>query len=87
MIKSAAKSCENYRQAAVVASLSFSTLICILLFLARALYARGLAHSGLVWNLFLAWLPLAFALMACDAYQKPETSSVRFWGFACRSGG
>jgi uncharacterized membrane protein len=72
LIKSAAKSYENYRQAAVVASLSFSTLICILLFLARALYARGLAHSGLVWNLFLAWFPMVCSLAAYNLQRKPR---------------
>jgi uncharacterized membrane protein len=52
------------RQAAVVASLGFATLLCTLMLIARALYADRTGHLGLQWNLFLAWLPMLGALVA-----------------------
>jgi uncharacterized membrane protein len=52
------------RQAAVVASLAFATILCTLMLVARALYAGRVGHLGLQWNLFLAWLPMLGALVA-----------------------
>jgi uncharacterized membrane protein len=53
------------RQAAVVASLAFATLLCALMLAARALYVGRVGpYFGLQWNLFLAWLPMLGALVA-----------------------
>jgi uncharacterized membrane protein len=54
----------NRRQAAVVGSLVFATLVCLSLLAVRGIYARSTAHFHLVWNLFLAWLPMLTALLA-----------------------
>ena len=32
----------------------------------------------MIWNLFLAWLPMIFALLACEKFRK---GSGRSWGF------
>src|SRR5512146_1283371 len=42
----------------------------------------GRSHEwGLEWNLFLAWLPLAFALLAADEYRRRPARNWRFFGF------
>ena len=38
----------------------------VALVLARILSTGRLSYSFLVWNLFLAWLPMIFALLACE---------------------
>jgi uncharacterized membrane protein len=43
-------------------TLIFATAVCVLLFAIRAYVAHGPRFSGFVWNLFLAWMPLGFAL-------------------------
>jgi len=55
----------RYRaQAAVVASLAFATAVCLAQLAVRAVYARSAVHFGLVWNLFLAWIPFLLAYAA-----------------------
>jgi len=56
------------RQLAVVASLGFATLFCLgLLELRDWRYGRGAQH-WLIWNLFLAWLPMLGALAAYNLH-------------------
>lgn len=38
-------------------------------------------HGYLIWNLFLAWVPLIFALLACEELNSPLKSKWRFAGF------
>jgi uncharacterized membrane protein len=56
--------------------------VSIALVIARILWTGRWQYAGLAWNLFLAWLPLAFALLACEAYGDPAKRKWRFWGFA-----
>ena len=51
------------RQLAVIASLVFATALCLAL-LGLRVWRYGSTQSWLVWNLFLAWLPLLGALAA-----------------------
>lgn len=46
----------------LVAALSLSSAMSVALVAARILYLRDVHHIGLVWNLFLAWIPLFVAL-------------------------
>ena len=62
-----------------VLALSFASAACVALVVARIISTGNLRYSFLVWNLFLAWLPLLFALLACENYQ---TCSPRNWRFA-----
>jgi len=47
----------------------------------RALATRHVDNLGLIWNLFLAWLPLVFALLAGHEYQLSAGRSWRFRSF------
>ena len=54
----------------------------VALVLARILSTGRLSYSFLVWNLFLAWLPMIFALLACENYQVTSGRDWRFLGLA-----
>lgn len=60
----------NRRETAIVASLLFATAVCGVLLFVRAWYTRSTAHFGLVWNLFLAWLPMLSALLAHHLHKQ-----------------
>ena len=49
---------------AVFVLLNAACLICILLVLARVAYTDTTRHAGLIWNLFLAWIPFILAYFA-----------------------
>jgi uncharacterized membrane protein len=53
-----------------VAALVFASAICVALVVARIGWTGKLRYGFLVWNLFLAWLPLMFAILAEDCFQK-----------------
>ena len=59
-------------------ALSFASAVSCCLIVARIAWTGDLRYSALIWNLFLAWLPLVFALLACDQYY---TSTGRSWSF------
>jgi len=64
-------------------ALTFASGVCAALVIARIAWTRDLQYSFLIWNLFLAWLPLAFALLACEKYQQ---GAARHWRFLALSG-
>ncbi len=49
---------------------------------ARMIWTGNLAYSFLVWNLFLAWLPMVFALLACEKYRNASARDAGFLGLA-----
>ncbi len=51
------------RRIAVVASLALLSAFVLGMLALRVLYTGTLGHSWLVWNLFLAWIPLVLALL------------------------
>jgi uncharacterized membrane protein len=55
-------------------ALMFASVIGVTLVTARMVLARDLHNAFLVWNLFLAWLPLIFALLACDQFRSGRGS-------------
>ncbi len=61
-------------------ALLFASGVSVALVAARIVWTGNPRHGFLVWNLFLAWLPLLFALLACEEYREPERR--RFWRFA-----
>jgi len=58
------------RQLSVIASLAFATAVCAGLLALRMAYTRGLTYIGLLWNLFLAWLPFISSLAAYNLYKR-----------------
>ena len=66
-----------------ILALTFASAASVALVFARILSTGNFRYSFLVWNLFLAWLPLIFALLACEKYQH---ASGRNWHFAILAG-
>jgi uncharacterized membrane protein len=64
-----------------VLALLFASCVGLALVLARILWTGHIKYGFLIWNLFLAWLPLVFELLACDEYKEGTTRNWRFFGF------
>src|SRR6266545_695446 len=54
----------NRYSIAVFVLLNLACAICIMLVLARVAYSDTGKHTGLIWNLFLAWIPFMLAYFA-----------------------
>lgn len=54
----------NRYNIAVFVLLNLACLICIMLVAARVAYSDTGRHTGLIWNLFLAWIPFMLAYFA-----------------------
>ncbi len=67
-----------------IAILGLASGMAIAMLAARVLYSGRGHHLYLVWNLILAWMPLAFALLFCLADQW--TVRLRLARFACACG-
>jgi len=61
-----------------VLALALASAASVALVGARIVSTGNLRYTFLVWNLFLAWLPLLFALLAYNRYQGASGPS---WGF------
>jgi len=61
-------------------TLTFASAVSVGLVLARIIWSGNLRLGFLVWNLFLAWLPLIFALLACEKYRAGCGRNWRFLG-------
>lgn len=65
-----------------VMTLAFASAASVALVFARIGWTGKFLYSFLVWNLFLAWLPLVFALLVCELQRNGHTRS---WTFASLS--
>jgi len=63
-------------------ALLFATGVCLVLVAARIISTGNAKYGLLVWNLFLAWLPLILALLAVDEYRGESRPNWRFRGLA-----
>jgi uncharacterized membrane protein len=77
----------RHETVAPMLAMIFATALCSMLVLARVIAADTLRdglvkHAYLIWNLFLAWLPLIFALLACEEWKDGTKRNWRFIGFA-----
>ncbi|MGE0887342.1 MAG: DUF1361 domain-containing protein [Blastocatellales bacterium] len=59
------------RQLSVLTSLSLATLLCLGLLALRAWHYQTAPQTWLIWNLFLAWLPLLGAIIAYNLNHLP----------------
>ena len=64
-------------------ALAFASAASVALVLGRIISTHNLRYSFLVWNLFLAWLPLIFALLAAEKF---TTATARSWHFLSLAG-
>lgn len=63
-------------------ALIFASAVSVALVLARILWTENLRYAFLVWNLFLAWLPLLLALLVCELHRNGQTRNWRLAGLA-----
>jgi uncharacterized membrane protein len=67
---------------APMAALIFASVATLSLVAARAAFSGNIRYSFLAWNLFLAWLPLVFAVLARDCFHRDagaERLGGKFW--------
>jgi len=69
--------------AAPMLALTFASAVSVALVIARICWTGNIRYAFLIWNLFLAWLPLIFSLLACEQYQ---TGTRRNWRFPALAG-
>jgi len=63
-------------------ALAFASAVCLGLVCAQIVWTGNIRYGFLAWNLFLAWLPLAFALLAQERFQQAAARNWRFAGLA-----
>ena len=64
-------------------ALLLASVVCVALVAGRVAWTRNLHYAFLVWNIFLAWLPLVFAVQAAAIYRN---RGWRNWRFAALAG-
>jgi uncharacterized membrane protein len=65
-----------------ILALTFASAASVALVVARIISTGNFRYSFLVWNLLLAWLPLVFALLASEKYERASGRDWRFLGLA-----
>ncbi len=65
-----------------VLALTFASAVSVALVVARIIWTGRLGYGFLAWNLFLAWMPLVFSLLACEKYERGSVRDWRFLGLA-----
>lgn len=63
-------------------ALTFASATCFALVIARIAWTGNIRYGFLIWNLFLAWLPLVFAVLAREHYRDGERPGWRFCGLS-----
>ena len=63
-------------------ALVFASAVTVVLLGARIIWTHNLRYSFLVWNLFLAWVPMIFSVLACERFRTQERCDWRFFGLA-----
>jgi uncharacterized membrane protein len=63
-------------------ALSFASLVSVALVIGRMVWMRDTHFGFLIWNLFLAWIPMVFALLAREHLRVGSNPGWRFFAFA-----
>jgi uncharacterized membrane protein len=69
--------------AAPVLALTFASAVSVVLVVTRIVWTSNIRYAFLIWNLFLAWLPLVFAALACE---QPRNGSRPGWRLTVLAG-
>jgi uncharacterized membrane protein len=62
-------------------ALSFASAVSVAVVIARMAWMRDSHYAFLIWNLFLAWMPMVFALLAREHQQEDANPGWRFLAF------
>lgn len=62
-------------------ALSFASVVSVVLVFARMAWMRDSHYAFLIWNLFLAWMPMIFALLAREHQNDHTNPGWRFLAF------
>ncbi len=63
-------------------AMTFASAVCVAVVIARIAWTGKIRYGFLAWNLFLAWLPLVFALLARENYRAGEKPGWRCLSFS-----
>jgi uncharacterized membrane protein len=62
-------------------ALSFASVVSVAMVIGRMVWLRDTHFGFLIWNLFLAWMPMVFALLARDHQKAGASPGWRFFAF------
>ena len=62
-------------------ALSFASAVSVVLVIGRMVWVRDTHYAFLIWNLFLAWMPMVFALLAREHQKAGASPGWRFFAF------
>jgi uncharacterized membrane protein len=62
-------------------ALSFASMVSVVLVLGRIVWTRDTHFGFLIWNLFLAWMPMVFAVLAREHQKNGRSPGWRFFAF------
>jgi len=62
-------------------ALSFASVVSVVLVIGRMVWTRDTHYSFLIWNLFLAWMPMVFAVLAREHQRSGRNPGWRFFAF------
>ena len=62
-------------------ALTFSSAVSVVLVIGRIVFMHNTHYAFLIWNLFLAWMPMVFALLAREHQKEGATPGWRFFAF------
>jgi uncharacterized membrane protein len=62
-------------------ALTFASVVSVAVVLGRIVFTHKTHYGFLIWNLFLAWMPMVFALLAREHQREGATPGWRFFAF------
>ena len=63
-------------------AMTFASAVCVALVVLRIIFSGKFRYAFLAGNLFLAWLPLVFALLACESIRDGKRARWQFFGLS-----